>query len=40
MFSVKLDLDKKTLADIDKVEILLKKCRMYYKEYFEDLKID
>lgn len=40
MFSVKLDLDKRTLADIDKVEILLKKCRMYYKEYFEDLKID
>lgn len=39
-FSVKLELDKKTLADITKVEILLKKCRMYYKEYFEDLKID
>ena len=40
LFSVKLDLDKKTLADIDKVEIILKKCRVYYKEHFQDLKLD
>lgn len=36
-FSIKLDLSKAELADGEKIEIILKKCRLYYKEYFEDL---
>lgn len=38
-FSLKLDIDKKDLADIDKVELILKKCRVYYKENYEDIVI-
>ena len=38
-FSLKLDLDKKDLADVDKIKVILKKCRLYYKENFEDLVI-
>lgn len=38
-FSLKLDLSKKDLADIDKVKVILKKCRTYYKENFEQLKL-
>ena len=39
-FSIKLCLSKSELADMDKIEIILKKCRIYYKEYFQDLKLD
>ncbi len=38
-FSLKIKLDKKVLADIWKVEVILKKCRVHYKEYYEDAKI-
>jgi len=38
-FSLKLIINKKDLADIDKVKVILKKCRMYYKENFEQLKL-
>lgn len=36
-FSLKLDISKKDLADIDKVKVILKKCRTYYKENYEQL---
>lgn len=36
-FSLKLELDKADLADIDRIELILKKCRMHYKEYFEEV---
>ena len=36
-FSIKLDLSKWELADSEKIDMILKKCRLYYKEYFEDL---
>lgn len=39
-FSLKVNISKKDLADIDKVKVILKKCRTYYKENFETLKID
>jgi len=38
-FSLKLNISKKDLADIDKVKVILKKCRMYYKENYEQLKL-
>lgn len=38
-FSIKLDLDKKLLADLAKVEVILKKCRVYYNEYYQDISI-
>lgn len=38
-FSLKLDLEKTYLADIDKVKLILKKCRTHYKEYYEDVII-
>ncbi len=38
-FSLKLNLSKKDLSDIDKVKVILKKCRMYYKENYEQIKI-
>lgn len=38
-FSLKLDLPKKDLADLEKVELILRKCKVYYKENFEDLII-
>lgn len=38
-FSLKLNLSKKDLADIDKVKVILKKCRTYYKENYEQLKL-
>jgi len=38
-FSVKLELEKKVLADMKKVEVLLKKCRLHFKENYEDLVI-
>lgn len=38
-FSLKLDIEKKDLADMEKVEQIIKKCRLYYKENFEELVI-
>ena len=38
-FSLKLQLDKRVLADLGKVEVILKKCRVHYKEYYEDITI-
>ncbi len=38
-FSLKLALSKKDLADIEKVKVILKKCRTYYKENYEALKL-
>ncbi len=39
-FSIKLNIDKKDLSDIEKVEQILKKCRLFYKEKFADLVIN
>lgn len=39
-FSLKLNIDAKDLSDIEKVEMILKKCRIYYKENFEHLVLD
>lgn len=39
-FSLKINLAKKELADMDKVELILKKCRSYFKEYYENVVID
>lgn len=39
-FSTKVTLDKKDLSDTDKVVVMLKKARAYYKDFFEDIKID
>lgn len=39
-FSLKMDLHKKDLADMDKIELILKKCRTYYKENYESVKIE
>lgn len=36
-FSSKVSFSKSDLSDADKVDILLKKIRVYYKEYFEDI---
>lgn len=38
-FSVKLTLSQRELADMEKVALILKKCRTYYKENFEDVVI-
>ncbi len=38
-FSLKIIISKKDLADFEKVELILKKSRLYFKEYFEDLVI-
>jgi sugar phosphate isomerase/epimerase len=40
LFSVKLDLNKRELSDQSKVELILKKCKSYYNEYYRDAKID
>jgi len=39
-FSVKLDVEKIDLADSEKVEILLKKAKNYYDEYFTKVEIE
>ncbi len=39
-FSLKLDLSQKVLADMDKVELILKKCRIHFKENYENVVID
>ncbi len=38
-FSLKLDIEKNDLADVDKIKQILKKSRLFYKENFEDLVI-
>ena len=38
-FSIKLKIGKKDLADIEKVKLMLKKCKTYYLENFVNLKI-
>lgn len=38
-FSLKLNLPKKDLADLEKVEIYLKKSKLFYRDNFEDLVI-
>jgi len=38
-FSVKIIIDKKDLVDIEKVKLILKKCKMYYIENYIDLKL-
>ena len=38
-FSLKIDISKKDLADVEKIKVILKKCRIYFKENFEDLVI-
>lgn len=40
IFSVKLSLTKNELSDQNKVEIILKKCKAYYNEYFKDVTVD
>jgi len=39
-FSLKVNIEKKDLADADKVHIMLKKSKEYYQEHYIDLKID
>lgn len=39
-FSVKLDLNKRELSDQSKVELILKKCKTYYNEYYRDVTAD
>jgi len=36
-FSLRLKLDKKILADSEKVEIILKKCKNYFQEYYVNI---
>lgn len=40
IFSVKLELNKRELSDQGKVELILKKCKSYYIEYFKDVIIE
>ena len=39
VFSVKLKISKKDLADIEKVKLMLKKCKTYYLENYVNLKL-
>ena len=39
-FSVKLELTKQELSDIQKVKIILQKCRQHIKERYEDATLD
>ena len=39
-FSVKLELSKRELSDQGKVELILKKCKTYYNEYYKDVVIE
>lgn len=39
-FSLKLDLSQKVLADMDKVELILKKCRVHFNENYEQIVIE
>jgi len=37
-FSLKIDISKADLADADKVAIMIKKARTYYKDYYLSLE--
>jgi len=39
VFSVKLKISKKDLADIEKIKLMLKKCKTYYLENYVNLKL-
>jgi hypothetical protein len=39
MFSIKLKIGKKDLADIEKVKLMLKKCKTYFLENYVNLKL-
>lgn len=39
-FSIKLELTRQELADIEKVKLILQKCRMHVKERYEDATLD
>lgn len=39
-FSIKLELTKRELSDQSKVELILKKCKTYYNEYYRDVEIE
>lgn len=39
-FSLKLELSKQELLDIEKVHVILKKCRLYYIENYENLSLN
>lgn len=39
-FSVKLDLSKQELADIEKVRLILQKCRMHVRERYDNATLD
>ncbi len=38
-FIVKIDIDKKDLADIEKIKLMLKKSKIYFLENYVDLKL-
>ncbi len=40
MISLKLSINKKDLADTEKVTLILKKCRSFHKDYFENITVD
>ena len=39
-FSVKLELNKRELSDQGKIELILKKCKTYYNEYYKDILVE
>lgn len=39
LFSIKLKVSKKDLADIEKMKLMLKKCKTYYLENYVNLKL-
>lgn len=38
-FIIKIDIDKKDLVDIEKIKLMLKKSKMYFLEYYNNLKL-
>lgn len=38
-FIIKLDIDKNNLSDLEKIKLMLKKCRTYYLENYINLKL-
>jgi hypothetical protein len=38
--SLKITIDRKDLADNEKVLQILKKCRAFFKEYYEELDVE
>ncbi len=39
-FSIRLNISKKDLADLEKVKLMLKKCKTYYLENYVNLKLN